>query len=149
MEIKKENSSNPSFTNMRQMAAQTGIPLAVISGAKNQGCPAFRHSRIYLYDFLRWHFQSHPGAIDVANEKALLTRAERIAKERENRIASGELVNGDKLVSEIKQNVVIPFKNKLYESARKNGWEKHLNDILDEIAHEFESRGLLDPAQAS
>ncbi len=80
---------------------------------------------------------------DRQQVKARKDELELAALEREERKAAGELVDGAKFEQEIKEDLIIPFKQKLIESARKHGWEKHLNKVLDEVRQEFDLKGFL------
>lgn len=46
----------PVYDTMTACSAHTGIPLSVLSTAKNSGCKAFQHSRVDLQVLLRWLF---------------------------------------------------------------------------------------------
>ena len=52
-------------------ASATGIPVTTLKHAKRQGCAAFRGSRVYLAQFLRWFFDSPDrSAINYDQERA-------------------------------------------------------------------------------
>ncbi len=54
---KSNNTGNlPIYSSLAQCVGDTGIPRAVLSQAKAQGCPAFRAHRVDLGDFIRWWF---------------------------------------------------------------------------------------------
>lgn len=46
----------PTFDSIKQAAAATGIAPSIWSLAKAEGCPAFRHGRIHVGEFLPWFF---------------------------------------------------------------------------------------------
>jgi len=83
-----------SFTSLEQCASATGIPLGIFRTAKRRGCPGFRFGRIYLLEFLAWHFsQPERLTVDLQVERGLLTQAQRIAQELENAQTDGRLHN--------------------------------------------------------
>lgn len=46
----------PTFDSIKQASAATGISPSIWSLAKAEGCPAFRHGRIHVGEFLPWFF---------------------------------------------------------------------------------------------
>lgn len=46
----------PTFDSIKQASAATGIAPSIWSLAKSEDCPAFRHGRIHVGEFLPWFF---------------------------------------------------------------------------------------------
>lgn len=47
------------YDTFKQCSAATGIPVPVLKQAKKSGCPAFKHGRIDVFEFIRWYFSSN------------------------------------------------------------------------------------------
>lgn len=54
----------PIFGSMKSCSGVTGIPQALLSLAKDKGCPAFKLSRVYLFEFLRWQYSQDGDSKD-------------------------------------------------------------------------------------
>ena len=61
------------FDSIGQAAGATGIPLAILRWAKKEGCSAFKGSRFYLPEFLKWYFSKQESP-DGDAEKLLHAR---------------------------------------------------------------------------
>ena len=44
------------YDTMEQCSSATGIPVDILRQSKKEGCPAFRHNRINIVEFLDWFF---------------------------------------------------------------------------------------------
>lgn len=106
--------ANTEFDSYAQCSSATGIPVAVLRDAKKNGCPAFRFSKIYLIEFLQWHFtRKYPvDVIDVPAEQAKIIRLQRLKLEREKLIAEKTLVSRPEVEEELWQ-MLGPFRNDL------------------------------------
>jgi hypothetical protein len=66
-------------------------------------------------------------------EKVALMKQDRIAKERENRVADGQLVNAEECKEAFINEFIVPFKAKLFALARREGFERHILALIKEF----------------
>jgi hypothetical protein len=52
------------FDSINQCSSVCGIPVPALRAAKKAGCPAFRHSRVDLIEFLKWRFGLPEDAVE-------------------------------------------------------------------------------------
>lgn len=87
----------PVYDTMDQCSAATGIPLDILKAAKKEGCPAFRHSRINLQDFLDWFFNkpANDGGEEEDNTdwEKRSKRAAALIKENQLQEALGRVID--------------------------------------------------------
>jgi hypothetical protein len=66
----------PVYTSMGQAAASTGIPLMVLKRAKDEGCSAFRFSRIELGKLLPWLFRERQTELPLESAEMKSARSQ-------------------------------------------------------------------------
>jgi hypothetical protein len=125
--------ANTEFDSYSQCASATGIPVSILRHAKKNGCPAFRFSKIYLFEFLQWHFtRKQPvDVIDVQEEQAKIIRLQRRKLEHDEMIAAETLVVRTDVEAEI-WNALLPFRNALFQFAKMHRLETELDKIMAE-----------------
>lgn len=85
--VKKRQPSGPYSDTMTAAAGALGVPIQLIQAAKDSGCPAFRHSRVYHEPLKVW-IAENADRIAKANEEAALERRRKVAEAewREERV---------------------------------------------------------------
>ena len=100
------DSSWPIFATQSQAAAATGIPVHVLKAAKDQGCPAFKFSRVYIGEFIPWYFAQKSDVIGkgINYERERLMKEQADEKSRENAIADKLIHTREAVESELWEN---------------------------------------------
>lgn len=62
-ETAKSGAITDSFDSMKSMAGALGIPLSILQLSKQKGCPAFRGSRVYWKDWIKWYFNGNDAVV--------------------------------------------------------------------------------------
>src|SRR5690242_18971695 len=69
------------YESMKEMAAQTGIPLDLLKHSKDEGCTFNSNNRYDLLVWLRWYF-ARPEAADGENWDRRKKKVDALLKER-------------------------------------------------------------------
>ena len=83
------------FDSINQCSSVCGIPVPALRAAKKAGCPAFRHSRVDLIEFLKWRFGLPEDAVEDWGAKLSEYKARREKlrlEEDENRVVDRSAV---------------------------------------------------------
>lgn len=60
---RKDESWPEGFDSIKAMAGAMGIPMTLIQVAKQKGCPAFRGSRVYWKEWIKWYFNGNDAVV--------------------------------------------------------------------------------------
>ena len=81
-----------SFDSMESCESATGIPKSFQQTAKSNGCPAFRGSRVYLADLLKWTFSQGGDGEAMTDWNAHYEKFKALNEEADHRERMRELV---------------------------------------------------------
>ncbi len=86
------------YDSIGSCAAATGVPVTTLKHAKRRGCAAFRGSRVYIAQFIRWFFESPDrSAINYDQERAQHVVLQNAKLKVEIRQLKRELIPADEI----------------------------------------------------
>jgi hypothetical protein len=123
----------PVYDSMEQCGAAAGIPLLILKTAKRNGCSAFRSNRVFLGEFLAWHFtQENKDLINLQVEKARLARAEADLAERAVLASDEQVSNFEETLKHLSETIILPLRQ--FKANLVNAYALRCNPDHPEIA---------------
>src|ERR1051326_3168904 len=101
---KPASTADSAGVSVAQLMALTGCPKKVLTWARKQGCPAFRHGRAYPDEFKEWII-SNPPPKSIVEADELDIELKRL-KIREQKLKIAELEGASIAISEVSKKVL-------------------------------------------